>query len=686
MYCPDCGHEIMDGDKFCRNCGREVIKYKNTVQGKQTKKTAHRKRGVPFKGLAVAAVLVVMAGGILYGAIITGVFGGKTDMSDYCVTISDGQYKLVPFKQNLREEEIVIAGLEWDSSGNDTWSYLNNDYAQLTEDGEYLYFFSKLSDYGATGNLYRAELGKLRPDSDKNDKYIVKIASDVETDGLFICKDGTAVYQKKESLDDNVSRLYYFDGERSASVARDVYISEVCGDYVFYTVSEDASEIYTLYGQMLGHEESERKIAAYTDGAFYIKDPEHIVYTKTRSDEYNSYCALYIAGYSAEPEKLSDNVCEGTWYNFSFEQTGSFYYTETGSEKVYMSDFVENPCADEDKEAVEPDYYDEKYDEDYAAYEADYEKYEMALERRDLMDYLSELSCGSKAYSLYYYDISVGEPVLISDWVDDYQISYQMAYSNKHSAIAYFKRPDTIRKLNIEQVQKEYDGTYSDAERIVMEYLNSNSANTDILYCTVDGSEEQGINLQDGSVGDVFEGENGAYFILGIYNEGNNLAFFGAEYDSAWNRTYSDDIYTVTVSDRKIGELESISATDAVSIGVYGDRLGYHDADGYFYMYINNKHIFVVEDECYSVNAKGYEDGSTLVWTDYMYENGGMLARISKTGEEELVAEEISRFRVLNDGKILYLIDDELRLYDGKEDEVVAGDTDYFWCLGMEEL
>lgn len=83
---------------------------------------------------------------------------------------------------------------------------------------------------------------------------------------------------------------------------------------------------------------------------------------------------------------------------------------------------------------------------------------------------------------------------------------------------------------------------------------------------------------------------------------------------------------------------------------------------------------------------KGYEDGSTLVWTDYMYENGGMLARISKTGEEELVAEEISRFRVLNDGKILYLIDDELRLYDGKEDEVVAGDTDYFWCLGMEEL
>lgn len=197
MYCPDCGHEIMDGDKFCRNCGREVIKYKNTVQGKQTKKTAHRKRGVPFKGLAVAAVLVVMAGGILYGAIITGVFGGKTDMSDYCVTISDGQYKLVPFKQNLREEEIVIAGLEWDSSGNDTWSYLNNDYAQLTEDGEYLYFFSKLSDYGATGNLYRAELGKLRPDSDKNDKYIVKIASDVETDGLFICKDGTAVYQKR---------------------------------------------------------------------------------------------------------------------------------------------------------------------------------------------------------------------------------------------------------------------------------------------------------------------------------------------------------------------------------------------------------------------------------------------------------------------------------------------------------
>lgn len=679
MYCPYCGKLIPDESKFCGECGKNVgtIKAEN-LDGKNAERThIHKKAFFSIRTLALFVIMIVFIGGILYGMIRSDIFESKINMSDFCVILSDGEYRLVPLNQKTGENDIKIADFENTSTNGSVVNYMDR-CAHITKDGKYLYFFSKLDDYGEYGNLYRAELGKLRAGSDKNDAYVIKIASGVSTEDLEVCEDNTVVYKKKNSDDDYIYRLYYFDGVKSDVVAKDVYTWEICEDYIFYTSIEEDEVSCTLYGRRLGSEENEIKIAAYIDSEFYVKDPEHIVYFKTISDEYRSHRAVYIAGYSTEPEKLSGDVYYGTWYS-SFAQTGKFYYTEMSGEDMYLSDFVENPYADSDKEAIEPDYYDEKYEDDYEAYETDYEAYEAATERLDLMAYLSDLRCDSRAYSLYYYDISAGQPVLISDQVDNYQISYTTAFSNGHTAVAYFKRQDTIEKINIERVIDEYDETYSDAEALVIDYVRSNSADVDMLYCTVDGEKEQTIDPSLVGLDSVSEDECEMYLRLAIYNDGKNLAFCNVGFSESGTRINSDNIYIASVNGQEIGEFESVLAVDTVNIGAFGDKLGYYNADYDFYMYINNRQILLSEDEWYTARFTWYPDGSALVMTHYDYEGGWTLMRMTESGETEVVMQGVTCLDALQDGEILYIADGDLRFHDGKENDRLIGNAEYCW-------
>ncbi|MDO4323256.1 MAG: hypothetical protein Q4C61_12085 [Lachnospiraceae bacterium] len=368
----------------------------------------------------------------------------------------------------------------------------------------------------------------------------------------------------------------------------------------------------------------------------------------------------------------------------SFEDTGTFYYIEYVRETKQLDEYVENTYAVLDAEIEEPDYDDIKYKNDYELYELNYEVYEEAQERIDLLEDLSEIEYVDSQYSLYYYDASAGEAALISEQLENDKIPCELAYSNHHLAAAYFKRDSRPEKINIDTLLTGYDGSYEHAEQLVRNYIN-NSIKLDVCYCTVDGSEEQVLSESPGSLIMERNDMQSVYLQIEIYNNGQNIAFLGGGYNENAEWAASTDILAADIKNKKIGALQKITSSGPAHMGTAGDHLLYYSNSGEeIYLYMGGRHILAAEAGYSTFNW--YKDGSALVLTDYDYTYGGTLVKISESGEKERILEEVKSFEALDDGKIVYLSGEKLKVFDGKESRIVAYDVDNFWCLAQSYL
>lgn len=343
MFCPNCGTQLPDDSKFCSSCGGKLTDVTTPVEVEVEQPqvdavpvqsgTEHAfvkpQKKFNIKKIAVVAIaaVVIIAAVVGIGKLLSS--GGSKNAYVY---VSNNAYELIT---NLKEEgSIQIA-----SSKSD---YVMPDMVTFSPDGKYVYYYTKFDYYSETGTLCRAEYGKLKENSNKNDKYIEVIASNVQLDFQFT-KDNNILYLNGEDT------LYYFDGKETTQLAKNIngYAYDD-SDRIVYITGE-YEEGYTLYGVTLSDLTNPVKLASNVYYIWNHADFDNILYVK-EEDNYSQ--TLYVVGFDKEAEKLLENADPLTRVD------GKSYILAENGTTLSLYDFVEDANAASDMGIVEPDEAD----------------------------------------------------------------------------------------------------------------------------------------------------------------------------------------------------------------------------------------------------------------------------------------------------------------------------------------
>lgn len=464
MYCPHCGKQIGANSKFCGYCGKSTqvdgsggAGLASVPEDKKPPKKFFLK-----KVFFIIAILIIGCGVWKGAHIVTNYFFAKASAIVY---VSDDSLKLMP--DIGKEETISLARIT---------SYRGSEsFVHFSEDGRYVYYYSKYDSSTGTGSLCRAQISKLKQDSTKNDKYIVRIDNNVLVSSVTFLEDALCYQTKNEDL-------YYYNGKESVRVARGVeqyYITE--NKRILYRVEE---AIFTVDISKI---EDVSRIAANVDTWYgYSNDGTSILYT-IRSD---SGTKVVYSATKEKSEKLGEAAIvlsfddkQRIWLGLAEKEEMSLYvwdngtvksldtkfsqYGEAGNGFFYFAGDAESNVSSSGTRisfpSSEEDYYGNLYfmpaDQDTAIQLSD-----------NLIDELyeaSRLRCFYMEKKLYTYDVS-GKTLYVSA-VQDGEAGTPEIISDDATNIAYDIKTNTIY---YQEGSYEVDGsTYSD----LYQYKNGKS-------------------------------------------------------------------------------------------------------------------------------------------------------------------------------------------------------------------
>lgn len=349
MFCSKCGTPIPDGCTFCPNCGTKVDPpAQNSAVGIVTAAAAAvTPAGVPVakkrptKWLPWTIVVIVV---IVLAVLLKGLLGGPSFKGDF-VYLSDGNYYLL---KDIAKDPLQFASLR---DSDQFYSMVN-----FSEDGKYIYYFSKADTDTLTGTLCRAQVSKIKSDDNSSASEILD--SNVKYYSLRILDNGDVLYN-----DGDNSLKFYHDGQaiRISRNTTSFYLSEDNSSLVYLERGEDSDSPSTLYGIKLADPENPVKLA---DKVSYIQsadDVNCISYATYDDDSYLTY-SLYVTDFSGNTEKIADHV------SYSLVKDDALYYMAPNGSKVSPYDYVDDPLAAQDASATEPQL--ENYEVPYYRYNA----------------------------------------------------------------------------------------------------------------------------------------------------------------------------------------------------------------------------------------------------------------------------------------------------------------------------
>lgn len=341
MFCPNCGNKVPDGSRFCGSCGSDlsgmmpetapaeenragVMKQKHWP--KDTELMPQIQKSPKRKLITILAAAVVFIAAFLL--VKTLLFSGGG--SHAYVYLSDGSYELLT---NIEKgDAIEIASGKNDASMRELLSF--------SPDKKYIYYYTKYDSSSETGTLCRAEYGKLKKDSSKNDKYIEIIATNVKL-GFEFLDDGSVLYQN--GSDD----LYFYNGKEPAQIAKEVNDYYTDGSSrVAYEVDSDTKECI-LYGVELDDLDNKTELASNYSGIYSASNLEQIFY-EIWQEEDRTKSAVYVTGFGKEPEKLGDDA------SFLAGTREKGYYIVNNDTSVNPYNYVTDTYAESDAGITEP--------------------------------------------------------------------------------------------------------------------------------------------------------------------------------------------------------------------------------------------------------------------------------------------------------------------------------------------
>lgn len=756
MFCPNCGAELPDGSRFCGSCGVNLaellgeVASEPVVQGTGTievpkvsvdedngyvKPGKKKKKGlitaIAVAVAVIAVVLVVVKGGLSSGS-----------SSNAYVYMSNGKYELLT---NIKKNQsIEIASSKGDATFDSLLSF--------SPDGKYVYYYTKYDSISSTGSLCRAEYGKLKANSTKNDKYIEILATNVRL-GFRFLSDGTVTYLNGE---DN---LYYFDGSESLQIAKSVndYYTDDNNRLVYETGTYSEGG-YTLYGVDLKDKDNKIKLAANYSSLYYVSDFDNIFYTKD-DDDFNS--TLYVVGFEEDSVELGDKV------TYISCDDGVAYFTASNGTTLNLHDYVEDNLESDDTVIKEPDLEDygvptygyytldrvsdpDEYDEiytsctvpvafyrswfsykslEYAAendsehaneYKAFVNKYKSREDENgyivvtdDIKKDLKSLAntCG-QGYDGEWLKFCFYKEQNGTDY--DYD-SYDADYEKYTAAVDRESiREELQKKENAYEVKTLYCYNKGSLKAINENVLNVLSCGNGILFNTTDLVTDR-VKIENVySVSDVtalFEVDKEAqnYVVLTVEADATVMQMsesaaetYAEANESEYTRLVlsgskmymegsSAGLSVASISDGVIGSFEII--TDDGSICDYDKSTLYYISGEYtnndhtycdIYRYSDGKSTRIAQDVL-DLKARLYSDEVVLAYTGYREYYGYELTMFDSKGNKTMIADDVTQYIRVDKSTILYISDNDLYVYDGKEKTLLQSGANYIWSqLQME--
>ena len=645
MNCPKCGAPLPEGAKFCGSCGARLTPPAEPTQQVTVKKPtvpvapvpeevtvvqpdmgAAAKKGPRGKLVLIAVVLLIV---ILAGVFF--VLGRGGSSKNAYILLQDGKYELLT---DLSKEDLIeIASAKSDEQ--------TGSLVRFSQDGKYVYYFTKYDSDSYTGTLCRAEYAKLKTDSSKNEKYITTIASNVRL----------SLYQTKNGIlyRNNSYTLYYYDGNEAVQLAKNTDIVSVNEDdpnKVLYT-KDNGDGTEDLYYVTLDKPDEQQKLDSRISEMYNYEDLDNIMYVKGNDEDgYN----LYHTVVGQDPEKITNNF----YYCYNDSTNHKFFYFKDMGKTISLYDFV----YDRYKVTEEPSWSDYRtlgsdgwytYNDD--AYNSAWNHYNM---RRNLMDESYDLP----VRDLYCYEN--GQETLVAEDV--------MAWSVESNCFMYWGTDLLSDQVSIDDLEyandlygtlKWLDSTFMEDVDVSKITLYSEAANTSVPM-----NEDAMDTLWE--VGSVRLYGMGSQILMNEYSGSQTLQAADIK-DGAMSG------FSLVTDDADVQRCDNDKLYYTTGAYTQGDN-SYAD----LFCYENGESKRLAQDVLLASSVQVYEDGTACLYTDSS-SNGSELTLLDKDGNKTVVADDVTRYTRLDKDTLLYISDGDLYRYDGKEKKRIATDVDNFW-------
>lgn len=474
-------------------------------------------------------------------------------------------------------------------------------------------------------------------------------------------------------------------GEYNGS--KDSYGETAAADSWYDTTDNDC---YTVYSCTPGGDEKELVDNAVRVFGVRTTDGKLSFYYTTRNRE---HCTMYdfvtdncaktdeeilAAGYPEYPDY--PNYPSYYWYEPCYllgDDTNGYtgYYTYNDEEVLFENGFVTTDWSEAYNMAYELAWakydaavveYDAAVEEYYIAESAYYEAVEQyyAVENRQ---WLREDLKGW-TYSFESFNLNKYENDQSAEIAEEVNSSYQYAMSDRDAIFFYQKAEAGAAKMvNIEDIDSSYD-VYD-----LVEYGTDSEAGG--WYLNVGGTEsEMSFDTDDvQSIGSLYV-LNGKELVVGLYDGNDSIL-------EAYNIEASGLSFTSVVSDEyRSARKRTVDGEDVL---VFFEDWRSDKEEGDLIFYSNGTRTTVAKDiyGCFLVEDSGAMYSLGELDTD---RDGVPVSELSvKKGDKWVAIDEVYLYggiAFLDGGKVLYLSDGDLMLWDGEESRRIAKDVVHFWA------
>jgi hypothetical protein len=659
--------------------------------------------------VGVLIALAVAAGAIIAVLKISGGISSKSNEKELVYMKGKKLY----YTSNMTKEDnsLEICSVKIDDDYVDELSYLQN--AAFSEDGKYLYFYSKIDEYDGN-KLERIPVSKIK-DGD-NDSSIEEIASGVTS--YYIIGNSDIVYCNSKS------QLFIYDGKEDEKIGRNVsgyWIGEDSNTVYYYTYDDNDNLDLAVFnlGEMESTTIAENVYMAADD--ISAEFPVYLKYNNDDDYDYDDDDYYYDYDYSAARDLYfgDEKIAEGVKSLCGDDaETKTIYYTKSRTEVSTAYDFVDDPYAENEALLTEPDKKDymTPCQERDAMSEEDYEYYSRYPDEKRYFyywlyyDYDTEME-----YTYKWVEDENGDDNLQIYFYDDENDAwyYYDGDSYSEAAAAYSSSEERI-SLREELKNYSFSVSYLDLykwDEKSGETLVAQNVKSDIYVVAQSGivfyekCSEEDLTV---SIDDVYYAEEVEYMVNDAvsYNPGipsycmdgtesvlGSAEYLEGVYPSSSGRfilVYSyDDEYNFSGQCYELGGdtlVESGDSIDSLDNAIWKDDVLYYfvsdeDGDTALWTLDSGKQDKILKDVSTSA-FRIYDNGMYTAFTDYSYGEGGTLRLYSQDGNSVKISSQVSNYYMIDKDLIVYLKDGKLCVFTGedKDDVTISKDVTYFTC------